>query len=362
MSGARLDQRLLNRRRYLILAPGEFATSAKTAHGVIRYGNDETVAVVDADNAGKTVRDVLPHLNSDAPIVADVEHGLQYNPTSLLIGVAPVGGALPQTWRGEILKAIDAKLEIISGLHELIAADPEFAAAAKRSGSRIWDVRVPPQVPLFSGAAYDVRQPILLTVGSDCAVGKLTVSLEIARAARERDVRARVAPTGQTGIMIEGWGICVDRVISDFAPGAAEALVLEAAKDSDLIVVEGQGGINHPAYAPVTLALLFGAAPDALLLVGDPTRATLEGGSPTPRLSWGKLIELYEALTAAVKPAKVVGIAINTLQLSDRQARAEIERARAETSLPADDVVRNGPQALYEAIAPQLSKRSRLVA
>ena len=320
------------------------------------------MAVVDAENAGKAVRDILPYLNSGAPIVADVESGLKYDPTSLLIGVAPVGGALPKSWRGEILRAISAKLEIVSGLHELIGDDPEFAAAAKRSGSRIWDVRVPPQVPLFSGAAYDVRQPILLTVGSDCAVGKLTASLEIARAAREHGVRARVAPTGQTGIMIEGWGICVDRVISDFAPGAAEALVIDAATDSDLIIVEGQGGINHPAYAPVTLALLYGAAPDALLLVGDPTRTTLEGGFPTPRLSWGKLIELYEALTSAVKPAKVVGIAINTLQLTDREARTEIERARAETSLPADDVVRHDPKALYEAIAPQLSKRSRLVA
>ncbi|MBV9736527.1 MAG: DUF1611 domain-containing protein [Candidatus Eremiobacteraeota bacterium] len=350
------------RRRYLILSPGEFATNAKTAHGVIRYGHDQTVAVIDADNAGKTVHDVLSYLKSDTPIVADVESGLKYDPTSLLIGVAPVGGALPPSWRGEILKAIDAKLEIVSGLHELIADDSEFSAAAKRSGSRIWDVRVPPQVPLFSGAAYNVRQPILLTVGSDCAVGKLTVSLEIARAAREHGVRARVAPTGQTGIMIEGWGICIDRVISDFAPGAAEALVLEAAKDSELIVVEGQGGINHPAYAPVTLALLYGTAPDALLLVGDPTRATLEGGFATPRLSWGKLIEVYEELASTVKPAKVVGIALNTFQLTDREARSEIERARAETSLPVDDVVRNGPEALYEAIAPQLSKRSQLVA
>jgi len=353
---------LTDMRRYLILAPGEFATTAKTAHGVIRYAQDQTVAVVDPENAGKSVRDVLPHLGSDAPIVANVEAGLKYKPTSVLIGVAPVGGALPQSWRGEILRAIAAKLEIVSGLHELIADDPEFSAAAQRSGARIWDVRVPPPVPLFSGAVYDVTQPILLTVGSDCAVGKLTVSLEIVRAARARGVRANLAPTGQTGVMIAGWGICVDRVISDFAPGAAEQLVLQAARGGDLVVVEGQGGINHPAYAPVTLALLYGTAPDALVLVVDPQRKTLEGGFHTPRLSWHGLIELYESLCAAVKPASVIGIAVNTHGLSARRAQAEIDWIAAETSLPVDDVIRNSSQALYDAIAPRISKRAELVA
>ncbi|MBV8688631.1 MAG: DUF1611 domain-containing protein [Candidatus Eremiobacteraeota bacterium] len=352
----------LKKRRYLILAPHEFTTSAKTAHGVIRYAADQTVAVVDPDNAGKTVRDVLHYLDCGAPIVPNVQSGLQFDPTSLLIGVAPVGGALPTTWRSEILRAIDAKLEIVSGLHELLGEDPEFASAARRSGSRIWDVRLPPLVPLFSGAAYQVEQPVLLTVGSDCAVGKLTVSLELARAAREHGRNARVAPTGQTGIMIEGWGICIDRVISDFAPGAAEMLVVEAAKDSDLIIVEGQGGINHPAYAPVTLALLYGCAPDALLLVGDPTRPTLEGGFATPRLPWRTLVELYESLTAAVKPARVVGVALNTFAMTQREAQTEIDRTREETSLPVDDVVRNGPNMLFEQIASQLVKRSQLVA
>ena len=349
-------------RRYLILSPHEFSTTAKTAHGVIRYSQDDTVAVVDPDNAGRTVHDVLPYLDSRAPIVSDVESGLKYSPTSLLIGVAPVGGALPPAWRSEILRAIEAKLEIVSGLHELLGEDPEFTAAAKRTGSRLWDVRVPPHVPLFSGAAYNVGVPILLTVGSDCAVGKLTASLEIARAANERGRRAKVAATGQTGIMITGRGICIDRVIADFAPGAAEMVVVEAAKNSDLVVVEGQGGINHPAYAPVTLALLFGSAPDALLLVGDPTRPSLEGGFATPRLPWRRLVELYESLASAVKPASVVGIALNTFRMTPQEAENELQRVRAETSLPADDVVRNGPHALYDEIAPQLKKHRQLVA
>lgn len=347
------------KRRYLILSPGEFA-DAKTAHGVIKYGTDEIAAVIDPDHRGKTVGDVLPHLGSVAPFVADVDAGLAHAPTALLIGVAPQGGALPLAWRAQILRAIEAKLEIVSGLHDILADDPEFSAAAHRHNVRMWDVRVAPPVALFSGAAYDVKPPILLTVGSDCAVGKMTVSLEIARAARERGDRAAFVPTGQTGIMIAGWGISIDRVICDFAPGATEALVLQAARENpDVIVVEGQGGINHPAYAPVTLALLYGAAPDALLLVVDPTRTTI-GDFSTPRLNYPDLIAAYESLCALVKPAFVAGIALNTRALSAAQARAEIERARAATGLPVDDVIRNGPNTLYDAIKPHIAKRRPL--
>lgn len=349
-------------RRYLVLAPGHFAANAKTAHGVIRYGSDAVVTVVDPMLSGKTVRDVLPHLASDAPIVATVREGLQYSPTALLVGTAPQGGRLPADWRAEILAAVAAGLEIVSGLHELLGEDAEFAAAAAKSGARFWDVRSTPDAPLFSGAAYNVRAPVLLTVGSDCAVGKMTVSLEIARAANDRGRRAAFVPTGQTGIMIAGWGTAIDRVISDFASGAAEALVLCAAQSKpDYIIVEGQGGINHPAYAAVTLALLYGAAPDALLLVAQPGRERIDEFG-TPILCYRELIATYEALCATVKPAQVAGIALNTSGLSPEQANAEIARACDETRLPVDDVVRFGPHALYDAVAAKLTKRRPLAA
>jgi len=348
-------------RRYLILAPGEFAENAKTAQGVIRYGTDETVAVVDPTLAGKRVSDVARHLASAAPIVATVAEGLAFAPTALLIGTAPQGGKLPPAWRAEVLDAIAAKLEIVSGLHDMLGDDAEFAAAARAAGTRIWDVRRPPEVPLFSGEAYGVRAPVLLLVGNDCAVGKMTVALELCAAARDRDADAVFVPTGQTGIMIAGSGISVDRVISDFATGAAERLVLEAdAGAPDLIVVEGQGAINHPAYAPVTLALMFGSAPDALLLVCEvPHEAIPTFG--TPVLDYAQLIAMHEALLATVKPAKVVGIALNTRAIeSDDDARAACERALSETGLPTDDVVRFGARALFEAIAPSLIKRRPL--
>ncbi|MBC5829708.1 MAG: DUF1611 domain-containing protein, partial [Candidatus Eremiobacteraeota bacterium] len=294
-----------------------------------------------------------------APIVGSVAEGLALRPTALLIGIAPRGGAVSPQWRAEILTALRAGLEVVSGMHELLRDDPEFMAAAGQYGASIWDVRVPPIVPLFSGQAYAIAAPVLLTVGSDCAVGKMTVSLEIVKAAQEREVLARFVPTGQTGIIIAGWGICVDRVIADFSPGAAEQLVLQAAPGSELLVVEGQGAINHPAYGPVTLALLYGCAPDALVLVARPHQRQIENYA-TPILAYRQLIKTYEAVCATVKPAPVVGIALNTRDLSQAQALREIDRAHHETQLPVDDVVRFGSGAFYDAIRSALTKRNAL--
>jgi uncharacterized NAD-dependent epimerase/dehydratase family protein len=343
-------------RRYLILAPGAFAgRNAKTAHGVIAYADDPTDAVVDPTLTGKRVRDVLPHVRSDAPIVEDVAAGLWYEPTALLIGLAPPGGKLPAAWRREISSAIRGQLEIVSGLHDMIGDDAEFARLAAEHGTRIWDVRIPPPSPLFCGDAYKIDAVSVLTVGSDCAVGKMTAALELTKVARNAGRHAKFVPTGQTGIMIAGWGIAVDRVITDFAPGAAESLVCEASREADLLFVEGQGAINHPAYAPVTLALLYGAAPDALVLCHMVARRHIEGFN-TPVLSYREMVRSYESLCSGVKPAKVVAIALNTHGLSDAEAHKAIEQARSETGLPADDLVRFGAEKLYDSIVPSLTK------
>ena len=348
-------------RRYIAYAPHAFASgSAKTAHGVMRYANDEVICVVDPDCAGRVASDVVPFLRGNStPIVATIEEALGFDATSLLLGTAPQGGALPAAWRADILLAIDRSLEIVSGLHDFLGSDTAFTAAAEASGSRLWDVRAVPTVPLFSGAAYRVRQPILLTVGNDCAVGKMSASLELCAAAQRAGTDAAFVPTGQTGIMIAGWGIAIDRVIADFATGAAEQLVLEAASKStaEMLIVEGQGAINHPAYAPVTLALLYGCAPDALLLVCDVNATTIEPFG-TPRLSYADLIATYEQTCALVKPAPVLGIALNTRGLSESAAREHIDAAHAATDLPCDDIVRFGADALYAAIIPKLHKRT----
>jgi len=353
-------------RRYAILAPGLFETrSAKTAHGVIAYGRDDVVCVIDDTHAGRRIHDVVPYLENDAPIVATLDDALAYAPTALLVGVAPPGGALPPAWRATIVRALEAGIDVVSGLHQLFGEDAEFVAAAACGDASIWDVRVPPKPRLFSGAGNDVVPRVVLTVGSDCAVGKMTASLELTRAANAAGARARFVATGQTGIMIAGRGTAIDRVIADFASGAAEELVLTHASPDDargepapeLLFVEGQGGINHPAFAPVTLALLYGACPDALVLVHLATRTHVDGfGSPL--LSLPALVRAYEALCASVKPAAVVGIALNTHGLDGAAAHAAIAAATAETSLPCDDVVRFGPERLFTAIRPALARKT----
>ena len=356
-----MKQRPPKKRRYAILAPAMFTSrAAKTAHGVIAYSHDETVAVIDPTHAGKRVRDVVPHLASDAPIVADLLAALDYKPNALLVGIAPPGGALPEAWRAEILAALTAGLEVVSGLHEALADDGDFAEAAWRSDTGIWDVRLPPPASTFSGKAWAVKPFVLLTVGSDSNVGKMTVSLELTRAAAERGRLPEFIATGQTGIMIAGRGIAVDHVISDFASGAVESLVTAHGAGTDLLLVEGQGGINHPAYAPVTLALLYGAAPDGLILVHNVARTEIERFG-TPLMPYRALIRAYESLLATVKPAQVLGIALNTSALDERAARAAIEAAREETGLPVDDLVRFGSLAFYDDIAPALTAKTLAV-
>jgi D-glutamate N-acetyltransferase len=347
-------------RRYAVYAPGAFASrNAKTAHGVIAYSRDTVVVVVDPDHAGKRVRDVVPYLNSDVPIVATVTECLRFEPTALLIGIAPPGGALPLAYRAEIALALQSHLEVVNGLHTFLNEDAEMRALADAHDSRIWDLRMPPAAPLFSGAAYDVTSRVVLTVGSDCAVGKMTAALELTRAAQTAGTAAEFVPTGQTGIAIAGWGTSVDRVIADFASGASEQLVLEGdrrvgARDG-ILFVEGQGGIAHPGYAPVTLALLYGCAPDALVLVHLVTRTKIDGYDiPIP--GYRALIRTYEGLCAHVKPAQVVAIALNTHGLDETAARAAIADAHEQSGLPCDDLLRFGPDALYAAIAGRIGK------
>lgn len=345
-------------RRHAVLTEG-FLTDVhgKTAHGVLRYRPEQVVAVIDSRHAGKRVRDVMPSLRVDVPIVATAAEALAYQPLSLLIGFATDGGAIPPALRVPILQAIDAGLDVISGLHEVLTDDPEIASRAASKGVALVDVRLPPaKIPLFSGAAYKERRPVVLAVGSDCAVGKMTAMLEIERAARESGQKAEFIATGQTGILITGKGIAVDRVISDFVTGAAEQLVLTADPEASVLLVEGQGSIFHPAYAPVTFGLLYGCAPDAMLLCHRPgLRNVLGFSQPVPDLR--TLVEMHERIVSFVKPARVIGIVLDTSALDEKAAREAIDEAERETGLPADDPVRNTGAKMWHAVEGLLVKR-----
>ena len=330
-------------RRYVILAEGRFANRhAKTAHGLIRYGKDGVAAVIDSILAGRSVREVMPELERDAPIVGSLEEALEHSPTSVLVGLAPAGGRLPEEWMETLRRAADAGLEIVSGLHQRLA--PLFP------GEKVWDVREPPEgIPLFSGEAFGVGPKVALTVGTANAIGKMTATLEIERAARAAGVSAEFVATGQTGIVIAGWGISVDAVVSDFVAGASEQLVLEAARrEPDLILVEGQGSIRHPAYSGVTLGLLHGSCPDCLVLCADASREEVVTGVPRPAPA--PAARLYEEVAALVKPAPVVAVSVNTGGLDDAQAAAFVAAVAEETGLPAADPLRGSAAPILEAV------------
>jgi uncharacterized NAD-dependent epimerase/dehydratase family protein len=241
-------------------------------------------------------------------------------------------------------------------MHIFLSEDAALAALAREHGVELRDLRRPPEgLSVPSGANLGTGAAQVLTVGSDCAIGKMTVSLELDRAARARGLASVFVPTGQTGIAIAGWGISVDAVVADFVAGAAEQLVVEGAeRGGELLWVEGQGSIIHPQYSGVTVGLLHGSAPHVLVLCHQARSTEIEGcpGHPIPPL--GELVELHERLSLPARPARVAAVAVNTRALDEADARAEIAAIEDELDLPVDDPVRFGPDRLLDAVLAAL--------
>ncbi|HEV7847084.1 MAG TPA: DUF1611 domain-containing protein [Thermoleophilaceae bacterium] len=344
-----------------IFAEALFAKhTGKTAHGVIRYGNRDVVAVIDSTCAGRTANEVEPFCLHPAPIVATLDEAIAYGAEALLIGVAPAGGKLDAAWRPTLLAAIEAGLSLEAGLHTQLNADPELREAAERRGVELRDLReAPPDLSVPEGPYSrpdSVR--VVHSVGSDTVIGKKVVTLELDRAARERGLRSVYVPTGQTGVAIAGWGIAVDHVISDYVAGAAERLVHEGGRRGDLLFVEGQGALFHPAYSGVTLGLLHGSAPDLLVLVHKPNATHNRNYPDLPIPPLNELIAAYESVGSRVRPVSVAAIALNTSDLDDAEARASIAEAERETGVVADDVVRFGPERVLEAVLSALDTQA----
>jgi uncharacterized NAD-dependent epimerase/dehydratase family protein len=343
-------------RRIVILAEGAFELHyGKTATGVIRYGRDEVVAVIDSTKAGQDVSQALNlDLGKGIPVVKDIYAALPYQPDTLLIGIAPQGGNLPTTWRWQLLTAMEKGLNLINGLHVFFSEDEELQTAANTYGVTIWDVRRPPNKRLVS--SYTPHRPgshTILAIGSDCATGKMTAMLEMNREAQRRGLASDFVATGQTGIMISGNGLPVDRIISDFAAGLVEEMVLDFASKNDWIFVEGQGALNHPGYSPVTLSLLHGALPDAMIFCHKAGTTGIEGYANCPFPPLKRMIEINEEavnLLHRQHNSKVVGLSILTSHLSKQEATDEIKRLEDETSLPATDIIRFGPAKLMDAL------------
>ena len=338
-------------RRVLILGEG-FSHDphyGKTMRGIIRYGPDPVVAILDSQRAGET--------HEGIPIVGTVEDALPFVPTVAVVGVATQGGRFPPAWRDLLKASIRAGLDVESGLHEFISDDPELTELAQAHGVELRDLRKPPAgLSVPTGANLEVDATIVLTVGSDCAIGKKTVAVELDLEARRRGLDSVFVPTGQTGIAIAGWGIAVDAVVSDFLAGAAEWLVVEGARrGGKLLFVEGQGSLVHPMYSGVTLGLVHGSAPHLFVLCHSAGATEIEGcpGHPIPPLT--ELVELHERVALPARKARVACIALNTAGVAnDDDARSAIAEAAAETGLPADDPVRFGAQRLLDALLARL--------
>lgn len=301
---------------------------AKTAHGLKDWCPEDCVAQWRFPEASVDVG--LPELGPQAASEAGAR--------SLVIAVAPIGGALPPHWIPAILAAIDAGLDIVSGMHGTLASVPTIADAARRKGVALHDVRqAPAGIPIATGRRRTGRR--LLTVGTDCALGKKYTALAIAREMQRQGINATFRATGQTGILIAGAGIPIDAVVSDFIAGAAELLSPDASGDH-WDVIEGQGSLFHPAYAGVTLGLVHGSQPDAMILCHEPGRARINGYPDYPIPTLTTAIRHFEACARLTNPiAKVVAISLNTARLSAEQRSAAIMAAMDETGLPAFDPV-----------------------
>jgi D-glutamate N-acetyltransferase len=337
-------------KRYLILAEGFSGDPhyGKTARGVIRYRPESVVALLDTDRAGET--------QDGFPIVGSVDEALRFEPTTALVGVATPGGRFPPAWR-ELLKAcISNGLDVENGLHQFLADDEELAVLAAGHHVELRDLRrPPPDLSVPTGENLRLPARIALTVGSDCAIGKKTVALELDREATRRGLASGFVPTGQTGMLIAGWGIAIDAVVADFLAGAAERLVVEGhRRGGELLFVEGQGSLSHPAYSGVTLGLMHGAAPHAFVLCHLAGSTEIEGFPGHPLVPLPALVRLHEEASLPARPAPVAAIALNTRDLDDDEAAAAIAAAEEETGLPVDDPVRFGAGKVLDAVLARL--------
>jgi uncharacterized NAD-dependent epimerase/dehydratase family protein len=338
-------------RRLLVLAEGKFSPlRSKTANGAISYLPNEVVAVIDSTKAGKTAHDVLGY-GGGIPVVRDIREGMKFRPTHLLIGIAPSGGRLPEEWRGWIAQAIRNKLHILSGLHTILSEDPEFAALASEHAVELTDYRkIPPESEVVSAGSWKTRTArTILTVGMDCNIGKMTTLMQVHKELIARGLKSDFVATGQTGILIRGRGIAVDSIISDYIAGCIEREVDRSADEGyEYILVEGQGALTHMGYSGVTLGLIHGVMPDAMILCHQPSRTVDDYGLPLPDMK--RVIKLHEEVVKFFRPTKVVAVGLSSVGLTDEEsmrAAAEIER---QTGLPAIDTFRFGGAKIVDAL------------
>lgn len=334
----------------ILLHQGIKGAKGKTGLAYLRYAQTNIVAVIDSDSAGESLPE-LTKISRQIPIVAHISEALGYQPEVLIIGIAPSGGILPETWLEEVKQALKAGLSIVNGLHTPLAP----LATNLLPSQWIWDIRQePPDLKIASGQARSLSCQRILTVGTDMSVGKMSTTLELHKAALAKGIKSKFLATGQGGIMIAGEGMPLDAVRVDFAAGAVENLVLEFGTENDLLLIEGQGSLLHPG-STATLPLIRGSQPTGLVLVHRALQQHIHDLPDfiIPPLS--EVVELYEKVATAAgtfATAKVKAIALNTFTLDETEAKNAIEYVHKTTGLPCTDVVRFGADSLLKAILP----------
>lgn len=315
----------------LFLGDTTEASYAKTAFGLRDWAREQCVGEFASD--GGTVTTGLPVLT---PKEAQAKGA-----RSMVIGVANSGGFIPDHWIPQLLEALEAGLDLISGMHTRLHQVPELKDAAERLGRRLIDVRQPPAgIPIATARKRSGQR--LLTVGTDCALGKKYAALAIARAFQERNIPSDFRATGQTGILIAGRGLPIDSVVADFAAGAAEILSPDAPEDH-WDIIEGQGSLTHPGYAGVSLALLHGSQPDVIVVCHDPTRKFIVGHPDHPLPAVEEMIDLSLRLGRRTNPAiRCGGVTFNTSQLDEVAADELIAGESKRLGLPVADPIRGG--------------------
>jgi uncharacterized NAD-dependent epimerase/dehydratase family protein len=314
-------------------------TYAKTGFGLVHWRPDLVAGQLRF--AGCEIDMGVPDMSISEAVNAGVK--------SLVIGVAPIGGVVPDDWWASIEKAARAGLDIVCGLHFKLADFPRLVAAAKASGARLIDVRTPPKnLPVGTGIKRSGKR--VLMVGTDCAIGKKYTALALDKAIREAGMNSTFRATGQTGIMLAGEGIPIDAVVADFISGAAE-LISPENDQNHWDVIEGQGSLFHPGYSGVALGLLHGSQPDAFVLCHDATRTAVSGWEHYALPSIREAIDLHVLLGSRTNPdIRCIGISINTSKLAKYKRMDYLAGLTAETGLPCIDPIIDGCGAIAEHI------------
>ncbi len=345
------------KKKIIILAEGGFdILEAKTAVGVIRYNyNYDIIAIIDSVNCGKDCSEIIG-IGKGIPIVKSLEDALliSNNIEYFLLGTAPRGGPLNPSWREIIINAMKNKLNIMNPLHKMFNEDEEFKKIANENNVFMWDLRkVNLNKRVGDLSSHKVNATVIFTAGTDCNVGKMTTSVELNYTLNNKGYNSVFVPTGQTGILVGGWGTAIDETIVDFTSGAMEDLVLEASKKAsskeDFIIVEGQASLIHPGYSGLALSMLHGVGADAIILCHQSTRKNIRRYDiPVPPLN--EYIYLHKILTKYTKDSPVIAISLNTFGLTDEEAIEDIKKIGEETGLPVTDPIRYGSDILIKAI------------